>query len=71
MNKSVETRKNELSGEVVKEFLLYEDFYTFQKNEMKRLKKDKESVMQLFANQRPTHLVNPEVWDGFLARRTA
>ena len=28
-------------------------------------------MLQLFANQRPTHLVNPEVWDGFLARRTA
>ena len=28
-------------------------------------------MLQLFANQRPTHLVNPEVWERFIARRTA
>lgn len=28
-------------------------------------------MLQLFANQRPTHLVNPAVWEGFIARRTA
>ncbi len=27
-------------------------------------------MLQLFANQRPTHLVNPEVWERFIARRT-
>ena len=28
-------------------------------------------ILQLFANQRPTHLVNPEVWERFIARRIA
>lgn len=28
-------------------------------------------MLQLFANQRPTHLVNPQVWERFIARRTA
>ena len=27
-------------------------------------------MLQLFANQRPTHLVNPEVWERFIVRRT-
>lgn len=28
-------------------------------------------MLQLFANRRPTHLVNPEVWERFIARRSA
>ena len=28
-------------------------------------------MLQLFASQRPAHLVNPEVWERFIARRSA
>ena len=28
-------------------------------------------MLQLFKNERPTHLVNPDVWERFIAKRRA
>ncbi|MDD2793866.1 MAG: hypothetical protein PHD73_11850 [Sediminibacterium sp.] len=52
MRKAVDTRKNDLSGEVYKEFVLYEDVYVYQNGEMKRLKKDKAFLLSLMQDQR-------------------
>lgn len=52
MRKAVDTRKNDLSGEVYKEFALYEDLYIYQNGEMKRLKKDREFLLALMQDQR-------------------
>ena len=43
--KKVAERKNELSGEIVKEFETYEGYYLFSKGNMKRLKKDKDFIL--------------------------
>ncbi len=45
ITKKVSERKNELSGEVAKDFETYENYYLFVKGEMKRLKKDKEFIL--------------------------
>jgi len=45
ITKKVSVRKNELSGEVVKDFETYENYYLFVKGEMKRLKKDKDFIL--------------------------
>lgn len=50
--KKIETRKNDFSGEIVKEFVLYEDLYVFHNGEMKRLKKDKEFLLMLMHDKR-------------------
>jgi hypothetical protein len=42
VSKKVNERKNELSGEAVKEFETYEDYYLFINGVMKRWKKDKD-----------------------------
>lgn len=42
ISKSISERKNELSGEVVKEFETTENYYLFAKGNMKRIKKDKD-----------------------------
>ncbi len=42
ISKSISERKNELSGEISKEFESFENYYLFIKGEMKRLKKDKD-----------------------------
>ncbi|HJV18633.1 MAG TPA: hypothetical protein VJ552_02030 [Sediminibacterium sp.] len=52
MRKAVDTRKNDLSGEIYKEFALYEDFYVYQNGEMKRLKKDKAFLLMLMHDKR-------------------
>jgi len=52
MVKKIDTRKNELSGEIAKDFALSENYFTFQNGEMARFKRDKESVLQvLFKNR--------------------
>lgn len=45
ITKKVTERKNELSGEVAKDFTTYENFYLFIKGEMKRVKKDKDFLL--------------------------
>jgi hypothetical protein len=52
MNKRIETRKNEFSGEITKEFALYEDLFSYQNGEMKRFKKDKEFILNLMQDKR-------------------
>lgn len=51
LNKKLETNKNEFSGEVVKEFVLKEDFYIFMDGQIKRLKKDKEVILNLMKDK--------------------
>ncbi len=52
MVKSIDTRKNELSGEISKEFALTEDYFTFQNGVMSRFKRDKNDILELFYKQR-------------------
>lgn len=52
MVKKIETRKNELSGEIAKDFALSEDYFIFQNNEMARFKRDKEFVLQVLYKKR-------------------
>jgi len=49
--KKVIERKNELSGEVLKEFETIENIYLFAKGEMKRLKKDKDFILSILADK--------------------
>jgi hypothetical protein len=49
--KKVDTRKNELSGEVYKEFVTYNDYYVLQNGTIIRLKRDKEFI-QLLMNDK-------------------
>lgn len=51
INKNIEDRTNEMSGEKSKEFIVRENLYVFIKGEMKRVKKDKEFFTGLFADQ--------------------
>lgn len=49
--KKVIERRNELSGEVVKEFESTENVYLYINGEMKRFKRDKEAVLSLLADK--------------------
>jgi len=51
INKSIEERLNELSGEKSKEFMVRENAYIYIGGEMKRIKKDKEFFMNILADQ--------------------
>ncbi len=51
INKTIEDRSNELSGEKSKEFIVREQLYVFFKGEMKRVKKDKGFFTALFVDQ--------------------
>ena len=52
ITKKVTERKNELSGEVIKDFETYENFYLFINGEMKRWKKDKEFILGELADKK-------------------
>lgn len=52
MQKRVEVRKNELSGEQSKEFAIYEDYYLLNSTGMKRIKRDKSALLDLFTAKR-------------------
>ncbi len=52
MVKKIDTRTNELSGEIAKDFAISEDYFTFQNGEMSRFKRDKESVLQVLYKNR-------------------
>lgn len=53
MAKNIETRKNELSGEIVKEFALSENFYILQNGIMNRFKRSKENILTLMYDKAP------------------
>jgi hypothetical protein len=44
--------QNEMSGEMSSQFDIYEDHYLYVKYEMKRVKKDKEYILNLFADKK-------------------
>jgi len=50
--KKINKAKNEMSGEVISQFDTYEDYYLYVKYEMKRIKKDKEYLLNLLADKR-------------------
>ena len=50
--KKINKTKNEMSGEISSQFDIYEDHYLYVKYEMKRVKKDKEYILNLLADKR-------------------
>lgn len=50
--KKINKMKNEMSGELRTQFDVYEDYYLYVKYEMKRLKKDKEYLLNLLDDKR-------------------
>lgn len=51
ITKSIEEKKSELSGEIAKDIETTENYYLFTKNEMKRLKKDKDFILSQLADK--------------------
>ena len=51
INKNIEERGNELSGEKYKEFITRENWYILQAGEMQRIKKDKAFFLALFPSK--------------------
>ena len=60
--KKVIERKNELSGEVAKEFETIENLYLYVNGEMRRFKKDKEFVLSAMTDKLPA--VNQFITDN-------
>ncbi len=52
IKKIISVKKNDISGEVDKQFETYEDYYVFSNNEMKRLKKDKDFISRLLSERK-------------------
>ena len=52
MNKKIETNKNEFSGEILKEFALQEEYYFLVDGVIKRLKKDKDFLLNIMSDKR-------------------
>lgn len=50
--KRINKSKNDMTGEIRSQFDLYEDHYLYVKYEMKRLKKDKEYILDLLSDKR-------------------
>ena len=50
--KKINKTKNEMSGEISSQFDIYEDHYLYVKYEMKRVKKDKEYLLNLLTDKR-------------------
>jgi hypothetical protein len=53
MHKIVSQEKNELSGEIKKEYVGYEDYYVYNGKEIQRVKKDKSAILSLLSDQQP------------------
>lgn len=53
ITKTIAEKKNELSGEVSKDFETTENYYLFVNGEMKRLKKDKGFIMAVLSDRQP------------------
>jgi len=52
IKKIISVKKNDMSGEVDKQFESYEDYYVLSNNEMKRLKKDKDFILRLLSERK-------------------
>jgi hypothetical protein len=52
IRKTISVNKNDVSGEVEKQFDLYEDYYIFSNNQLRRLKKEKEFVLKALAEKK-------------------
>jgi len=52
VEKRVINRKNAITGDVVKDYETYDNFYLFVKGEMKRLKRDREYIMAELADRK-------------------
>lgn len=50
--KKINRLKNEMTGEVSSQFDVYDDYYLFFNNEIKRIKKDKEYILDLLSDKR-------------------
>lgn len=50
--REIQEAKNEMSGEVRKEFIRRENYYVFVNGEIKRIKKEKETILELMQNQK-------------------
>ncbi len=50
--KHISVNKNDLSGEVEKQFDTYEDYYVFSKNKIQRLKKEKDFIFKILADKK-------------------
>jgi hypothetical protein len=50
--KKVSEKKSELSGEIIKDFDTYEDYYLFSNGIMKRLKRDKDFILAELSDKR-------------------
>lgn len=50
--KKINKSKNEMSGEISSQFDTYEDYYIYIKYEMKRIRKDREYILDLLADKR-------------------
>ena len=62
--KKINKTKNEMSGEVGSQFDIYEDYYLHVKYEMKRIKKDKEYILNLLADKRKeleAYIISPKM----------
>lgn len=49
--KRIDTRKDEISGEVTREFAIYIDYFVLKNNEFIRLKKEKKFMMDLLSDK--------------------
>jgi len=70
LKKKILQRKNDVSGEVTKEFETYEDYYVFSENLMVKLKKDKDFLLSLMKTKEKeiqsylaSHKVNFKKWN--------
>ena len=52
IRKTIAVNKNDLSGEIEKQFNTYEDYYVFSNNKMKRLKKDKDFILGIVSGKK-------------------
>ena len=50
--KIITEKKNDISGEIAKEFEIFTDYYVFVENKMIKLKKEKEWVLSFLQNQK-------------------
>ncbi len=52
VRKKINAQKNDVSGETIKVFDTYEEYYVFNNGQIKRLKKEKEFVLELLKSQK-------------------
>jgi hypothetical protein len=52
LKKSISVQKDQLSGEVKKEFVLYEEYYLLHQDILKRLKRDRSFIIAMLADKK-------------------